>query len=514
MKEVLCPVCHNSFSPDPSSSEAECPDCFNRFQWRSGDEEPASTPPSKGPSGPRGKKVRPVRKVKKASPAPQEEAPPEEEEDGPGADIPYLPVKPKKRPAPPVEDRDDDDDDEEDEDDGWPPRFGDEDEDDDVDDDDDDDEEDEDDGWPPRFGVDDDDDGDDDDDHLPAVRPRRVRPVPVRRQPSPVRAVPKARRPSKQAYRPPPPPKEPFLTTWVGRAGLLLIIVFILGITNAVLTPTHVPLTDSGDDPISLSGGVYDHSNGSPIGNVTVELADYGSVVTDPQGHFYFQRVPQGDHEIRIKHGKFGTTKYKITISPEMNHFPLYLKEHTGEEVHDQSRDLVEDTTTIQYGSVVFALFSTCALVAGVSAIMRVRFHVAVIGAVLGVASYGFFIGSALAFLAFMIIVVHKADFGDDDDDDEDDDDEDDDDEDDDDEDHYHRPPRAHPPQASPAAPPAARPAEQPTAPADEESQCAVCSGRMIKGSPAVICKNCGAHYHRACSNALHICRICGEPLR
>jgi len=198
----------------------------------------------------------------------------------------------------------------------------------------------------------------------------------------------------------------------------------------------EIPWEESGITYIE--GQVLD-ANGNPMDNVSVSVKVDDTVfkaMTNASGCYRINGIPTGYHGITVEKDGYKTLVYN-TYFMETNrerevHRDSKNKEviiYNGDNVYDFT--LVEGTGIQTYGSeepphefflekfhglfqaigAVMLVCSILALIGGYFAIQRTNYALAVIGGIAGIFSFGFFIGSVLAFIALFILLLSSKEF-------------------------------------------------------------------------------------------------------
>ncbi len=235
-------------------------------------------------------------------------------------------------------------------------------------------------------------------------------------------------------YQPPPPAKRSDkprmaggLLIVTGILGLILGIMMIAGGTY-LMNGGNISMDDWGQ--VDISGIVLD-SGGAPIANATVSVVDtHISVNTDAAGHYQMMGVPGGSQQITLEKAGYNTIIRWVYIVPENGDTSMnwgnqmVITEDTelnytmtpgsgtftyGDEGGFMTTEGVE--TLVMLFGVVFTICAIGAIVGGAYALKTEKYHVTIIGAVMGIFSVGFGIGSILAIIALLILVLSSNEF-------------------------------------------------------------------------------------------------------
>lgn len=232
-------------------------------------------------------------------------------------------------------------------------------------------------------------------------------------------------------YPPPPPPRE---SSKPSIAGALLVLVAILGIIFGILIGfmgnVLANIEDSdlfgAEEKIDIKGKVI-YDDGFAAENVTISIVGEPlSTQTDVWGKFEIFDVPAGKHKIQVEKDGYNTIIHKAFISSQgdiwtwtggegeerpTNEFEFKL--NPGNDVENTGGyPPFEMISTMLFVCAIMAIiFSIIALIGGYFALKRKNFPIAIIGAILGIFSIGFFLGSILAVIALFLLILARHDF-------------------------------------------------------------------------------------------------------
>jgi len=235
-------------------------------------------------------------------------------------------------------------------------------------------------------------------------------------------------------YQPPPPTKH---SDKPRMAGGLLIVTGILGLILGIMMIAGGTYMMNGgnfsmDDwgQVDISGLVLD-AGGAPIDNATLSVeGTHISVTTDATGHYQMLGVPGGYQQITLEKSGYNTIIRHVFIVPENGDDSqnwgnrMVITDDTelnytmtpgtgtftyGEEGGFMTTEGVE--TLVMLFGVVFTICAIGAIVGGAYALKTEKYHVTIIGAVMGIFSVGFGIGSILAIIALLILVLSSNEF-------------------------------------------------------------------------------------------------------
>ncbi len=186
--------------------------------------------------------------------------------------------------------------------------------------------------------------------------------------------------------------------------------------------------------------GVVSNSEGQPLDNVTVSITDtHLYAVTNSTGQYRLAGVPCGYREIRVEKQGFRTMVYRTQIQepakydPFTHDNPANVSISEGSVTYDFTMTPGSDVVT--YGpemptshptsNRMITLFTACgavtliagilSIVGGIYSMKRQHYGLAIIGASLGIFGFGFALGTILAIVALLILLLSSAEFDKDD---------------------------------------------------------------------------------------------------
>jgi len=190
-------------------------------------------------------------------------------------------------------------------------------------------------------------------------------------------------------------------------AAIILVFVFILGITTAILSDPILDSSTKALSDIGLKGtiklSVIDKSNNESLENVNVTIGSL-SKKTDTNGSCIFEKVPLGITNMKITLKGYTTQIHEIFVMPlitlDQN---ISMEPGTGEEKFQ---------FYLIGCSVIIGIFSLFALLGGIIIWKKQNFDIAIACSVLGIFSFGFFfVGPILSIIALLIILRSVEEF-------------------------------------------------------------------------------------------------------
>jgi hypothetical protein len=214
-------------------------------------------------------------------------------------------------------------------------------------------------------------------------------------------------------------------------AGALLIIIAILGLIfstmilagGAFIGNVGVGSEVFGEDNTGEIYGQVKLNNGTPIENATVSIVGESIyTVTDQNGNYALYDIPTGNQKIRVEKDGYNTIIFKTFIAPSNN--PWGGDDSTSD--NEQNFFLSPGNTVDERGmyppfgflsgillfcAVLGIIFSIIALLGGYYSLKRQKFSLAIVGAVVGIFTVGFLLGTLLAFVAIFILIISHDEF-------------------------------------------------------------------------------------------------------
>lgn len=193
-------------------------------------------------------------------------------------------------------------------------------------------------------------------------------------------------------------------------AGILLIIVGILGLLVTVPIFACAPLLEQIEIPVSasLEGNVTDIS-GNAIENATVTVLDKGiSAKTDSNGSYKITGLSAGMKKIQISKVGYQTKTVKLFLyGKTAENFKL----NSGTGAEPEEDKTIELFAVLYSCGIIFFICSIFVLLGGIYSLKRKHFGVCVVGAVLGLISPVLGIGTILSVVALIFLALSRAEF-------------------------------------------------------------------------------------------------------
>ena len=169
-------------------------------------------------------------------------------------------------------------------------------------------------------------------------------------------------------------------------------------------------------------GGRITYLNGEGVENATISIVDEGiTTMTDEDGYYRLYDVPIGEQKIQVEKEGYNTYIYKVVVMPvdsdwenhhnRIDHESSYSFEiSAGDAVINQGEypnwGLISGS--IMVCGLIVIIFSIMALIAGIFAVKRKNYKLAVAGAVFGLFTV---VGTLLALIALVFLLISKKEF-------------------------------------------------------------------------------------------------------
>jgi DNA-directed RNA polymerase subunit RPC12/RpoP len=190
-------------------------------------------------------------------------------------------------------------------------------------------------------------------------------------------------------------------------AAIILIVVFGLGITTAILSETFIESTFDLASDMGMTGTIeikVENKDNESLEDTTVKI-DGITKKTNKDGIFSADGVDLGIKTLEISHDDYKTYKREILITPFFSYeSDIKMESGSGE---GKLEEFNGSGCTL-----ILIIFSVFALLGTIVCLKRQYLDVAYAGSLIGILSFGFFfIGSILSIVAFVLIMKSKEEF-------------------------------------------------------------------------------------------------------
>lgn len=204
--------------------------------------------------------------------------------------------------------------------------------------------------------------------------------------------------------------------TKVGFAGLLLLLVFIIGIIYGIFWITENLGTESfkeSSQKIGTVEGKVEDKNGEAINDAHILFIGKNNkfeATTNQEGWYIIEDIYEGYYNVIAEKENYGSLTIKnVKVLPgqiETVDFVLGSKDKTI--ILEKDDELKKNSMK---GIIIFFTSSIFALLGSFLAIQKKSFKACSLFTVLSIPSFGFLIGSILAIIALILILSSKEDF-------------------------------------------------------------------------------------------------------
>jgi hypothetical protein len=201
--------------------------------------------------------------------------------------------------------------------------------------------------------------------------------------------------------------------------AVLLAVVGVLGLTVAVgnyVRPSGEGLGDLLDEPKADVLGQVKTADGTPVPGARVtDEGSGGSSVTGLSGWYFIEDVPTGRVELRMVAEGYRTVVLTVSVERGESVVDIVAEPGAGEVVLEGSAvpragDPVRGSAVIV---VAIAAASVVTLLAAYMAYTHTRYFVVLTGALAGLLTWGWYVGSAAALLALVLVLPLRREFRD-----------------------------------------------------------------------------------------------------
>ena len=198
-------------------------------------------------------------------------------------------------------------------------------------------------------------------------------------------------------------------TTRPSIAGVLLIIVFLLGIFMGISILLFQNEIFKGEG--NYKARILDEGR-NPLSNVSVYLDEQLVTKSNENGEFFLYNVSAGKHDLILEKEGYNKIRVKILILPFASSLftDVFIMEK-GNETREVKTLLFKAFEFLPYISFAIIIVSIPPLIGGIFCFLRKQLTISLIGAVLGIFSIGFFIGSLLSIVALILIWLSRDEF-------------------------------------------------------------------------------------------------------
>jgi hypothetical protein len=201
--------------------------------------------------------------------------------------------------------------------------------------------------------------------------------------------------------------------------GVLLTIVFILGIAVTVLVivnPAGEGLGSLLDEPDADVMGTVKDAEGTPISGAVVTDAESGQTsTTGVSGWYFLEEVSTGSIELRMDAEGFKSVNKRVWLERGEYVVDIVTEPGTGElDVEGGALPKAGDPESgrgvMAYGLIAVSIV---VLLGAVLAFLHHKYSIVVAASLLGIITWGWFVGSAMSVLALLLLLPLRREFRD-----------------------------------------------------------------------------------------------------
>ena len=197
-------------------------------------------------------------------------------------------------------------------------------------------------------------------------------------------------------------------------AAFLLLAAAVLGLLSAlIILDEQTPTFEQPAVKFNNIAGYVQYENDTPVKGAEVSLLRTKYLTeTSPDGYYVLESVPSTDYTLKFsKEGYKDVVIYIRVVGDRPMTYDVTMLPGTGATVKDERPEPVHLYETNLIFGVMITLASISALVASLLAFAQKRFVLSVASAGIGVLSYGFMIGSVLAVIALIFILLSRTEY-------------------------------------------------------------------------------------------------------
>jgi len=191
-------------------------------------------------------------------------------------------------------------------------------------------------------------------------------------------------------------------------ATILLIVVFSIGISTAALSEAFIESSLDIASAAGMDGTVVltiNDQNNKSIDDATIRINNELTKFTGENGIYIANNVELGIQVFEVCTEEFNNQSFELLVTPFFNSESNIVLENST-----ATAELKEFDTAIC--SMVLIIFSIFPILAAVVCFKRQHFDIALVGSILGIFSFGFFLtGSIISFVALYIIWKSRDEF-------------------------------------------------------------------------------------------------------
>ncbi len=218
-------------------------------------------------------------------------------------------------------------------------------------------------------------------------------------------------------------PREPMQLDKSKIAGLLLIVVFILGVISAIaisMFQIHLlSLTEFKNDEVCDVVGTVLDEDGKPLEDVSIAIHGTEHFTrTNSDGYYVITAVEEGDYEVEATLSGYVSVTKRVTINTNLPKQVNFILEKGGgsKTINERTTSHLEALRFMNYATAIAILILVSfALLAGILAFFKKMYWFTIFGGLCGIIgglfSIGIIIAPILSVVALVLIFQSREDF-------------------------------------------------------------------------------------------------------
>jgi len=97
----------------------------------------------------------------------------------------------------------------------------------------------------------------------------------------------------------------------------LVVSLLVLATAALTLSPAAAVAQDTGPTTGTVGGRIFDRSSGAPVSGALIQIPEFTVVLSDDQGRFVIEGVPQGEVQVTFEHLAYGVHTRVVTVAAD-----------------------------------------------------------------------------------------------------------------------------------------------------------------------------------------------------
>jgi len=189
--------------------------------------------------------------------------------------------------------------------------------------------------------------------------------------------------------------------------AIILVCVFIIGISTAAFSEVFIESSMEVASSIGLKSDVEIHlinQTNISINSANVSIEGVGNLKKAGNGSFIAKEVEVGIKKVEISSQGYNSITREILVAP-------IFTSYTEIKLSKGNKEITNEFDNASC-SIILVIFSIFALLGAIACYKRKHFDLAIIGCLISIFSFGFFmIGSILSIIAFILVMKSREEF-------------------------------------------------------------------------------------------------------